>query len=208
MSIQHRDIPNAQLHEPKDITTALNRASYFANGSGSGAWRLVTEEEISYTDKTKNKFGWNDISDSLYTSGAPRAILSGVRTQLTNNGLAAQSDSSRLGSIWNNVSNQFTINDLNAAYELRINFKATAAAAAGTPYICTMEIESSNGPLVFSSNTLTIKGGGGVNHMQMMSGFYSGTSINNYNTKIYITPDTNINIYDIGFFIRRTYKEV
>ena len=206
MSIQHKNIPDAQLHEPKGVTGAANKAVYFADAAGSGAWRLVTEDEVSYADKTKNKFGWNDISDSLYTSGSPRAVAAS-RTQVTNNGLAVQSDTSRLGAIWNNSTNLFLINDLNAAYELRFSFKCTAAAAAGTPYVCTVELESANGPLVFASGTLTLKGGGVVNHMNMVLPFYVGSSINNYNTLVYITPDTALSVYDIGFFIRRTYKE-
>lgn len=206
MAIQHKDVPDAQLHEPKGIIGAVNKAVYFADAAGSGAWRAITEQELSYADKTKNKFGWNDISDSLYTSGTPRAVAA-ARTQVTNNGLAAQSDTSRLGSVWNNGTNVFTINDLNAAYELRFSFKCTAAAAAGTPYICTVELESSNGPLVFASGTLTLKGGGAVNHMNMVVPFYSGSSINNFNTSVYITPDTALAVYDIGFFLRRTYKE-
>lgn len=195
------------MHEPKGIIGAVNKAVYFANAAGSGAWREVTEQEVNYADKTKNKFGWNDVSDSLYSSGSPRAV-SAARTQLTNNGLAAQSDSTRLGALWNNSTNVFLINDLNAVYELRINFKCTAAAIAATPWVCTTEIESANGPLVFSSGTLTLKGGGVVNHMQYSVPFYIGPSINNFNTKIFITPDTAINVYDIGFFIRRTYKEL
>lgn len=38
MSIQHKDIPEAQLHEPKGISTALTNQIYISNGSGSGTW--------------------------------------------------------------------------------------------------------------------------------------------------------------------------
>lgn len=38
MPIQHADIPEAQLHEPKGVSTAVNGSVYISNGSASGAW--------------------------------------------------------------------------------------------------------------------------------------------------------------------------
>lgn len=46
MPVQHKDIPDAQLHEPKGISTAANRQAYFANGSGSGTWKKVGSENL------------------------------------------------------------------------------------------------------------------------------------------------------------------
>jgi hypothetical protein len=195
------------LHEPKDINSAATKEVYLADGAGSGDWRRITDTEMSFSDKTKNLFGWNDISDSLYTSGSPRAIVAATRTQLTNNATAVQTDTSRLGALWNTGSSLFLINDLNAVYNLRVSMKATVAAAAGTPYVMLMELQSDSGSLVFASNTLGMKGGGYVNHLNFTTSFYLGSSINNTNLKLFITPDTNTNIYEIGFLLSRTYKE-
>lgn len=40
-NIQHKDIPNADLHEPKGISSAANFQTYVANGAGSGVWTNV-----------------------------------------------------------------------------------------------------------------------------------------------------------------------
>lgn len=207
MPIQHESIPDGKRHEPKGISSASDKTVYKANGAASGVWDRIRDTDLDYTDKTKNLFGWNDIADNLYTSGAPKAIASGIRTQLTNNGLASQSDTSRLGPVWNTSTNQFLINDLNAFYSIRISFKATAAAAAGTPYVITVEAETANGPTTIIGSTHMIKGGGYVNHITFQRSLYSGIFINNYGLKIFVTPDTNINLYDIGFVIHREYKE-
>lgn len=207
MTIQHRLIPNAELHEPKDVATAPAKSVYVATGTGSGVWRLTTPLDINNSDKTKNINGWDDLSDSLYTSGSPRAIAANVRTQLTNNGLGANTDVSRLGAIWNTTSNQFLINDANAVYHLRISFKLTAAAAAGTPYIVTIELQSDTGPTVVLGSTNTVKGGGGVNFVMETMMFNNNATINNSPLKIFVTPDTAVNIYDIGYLIQRGYKE-
>lgn len=42
MTVQHKDIPNAQLHEPKNVSTAAIETVYRANGSGSGTWQKLT----------------------------------------------------------------------------------------------------------------------------------------------------------------------
>lgn len=46
MAIQHKDIPEGQIHEPKGISLAANRQVYVANGSGSGDWAKVKSENL------------------------------------------------------------------------------------------------------------------------------------------------------------------
>lgn len=77
-NIQHSAATDPNIHEPKGITTASNRQVYKANGSGSGTWTRLTEADLDFSSASNNLFGWNDIHDSLYTSGSPRAITSGT----------------------------------------------------------------------------------------------------------------------------------
>lgn len=207
MAIQHSAIPDAQLHEPKGIVSAANKTTYVANGAGSGTWRKIKESDIDYTVATDNMYGWNDVSDSLYTLSAPRSVASGARVQVTNNGLAVQSNITRLGSVWSTLTNQFNINDLNSSYLLRVTAKVQAAAVAGTPYALKLELQSDNGPIVIAGSDMFIKGGGHVNHVTCVLPFYMGSVINNYPLKLYVSPDTAITMYEVGFFIQRMYKE-
>lgn len=206
-TVQHKDITDNNIHEPKGITTATADQVYVADGAGSGTWRKINETDIDYATKANNRFGWNDIVDNLYTSGSPRAISSGVRTLLTNNGAAAQTDTSRLGAIWDSANSKFVIDDLNAVYILRVNFKATAAAAAGTPYTILFELDGGSPAVTIGGYNAFIKGGGHVNKFSIGVSFYMGSYINNTDLKMYVTPDTNINLYDIGFLIQRSYVE-
>lgn len=207
MPIEHKDIPDAQLHEPKGIISAVNKSVQVANGLGTGAWRRMNDVDLDYSDKTKNLYGWVDIADSLYTSGSPRAIAAATRTKLTNNGLLAQTDTSRLPGLWDTTNNQFLINDLNASYTLRVQCKVKAAAAAGTPYVVKFEVESANGPTVVSATDLVIKGGSYENAVSYSTLLYNGSFINNQALSIYVTSDTPITLYQIGFTLQRTYKE-
>ncbi len=45
MSVQHKDVVDAERHEPKGATTATIDQVYASNGAGSGAWR-----ELPWTD--------------------------------------------------------------------------------------------------------------------------------------------------------------
>lgn len=36
--VEHKNIPNAQLHEPKGVSSAASGTVYTADGSGSGSW--------------------------------------------------------------------------------------------------------------------------------------------------------------------------
>ena len=205
--MQHKDIPDAQLHEPKGVAGAAAKSVYVATGAGTGTWRKLRESDFDYSTPGNNVFGWNDVSDSLYTVSSPRAIASSIRTKLTNNGGAVQSTQTRLGTVWDTTNNRFNINDLNASYLIRVGMKVTAAAAASTPYTMKLDLQSSNGPLVIASQDYFIKGGGYVNDRTAVFPFYVGSVVNNYPLELYVTADTAINIYDIGFFIQRLYKE-
>lgn len=46
MAIQHRNIPDAELHEPKGAVSATANTAYFANGSGSGTWKKVGSDTM------------------------------------------------------------------------------------------------------------------------------------------------------------------
>lgn len=206
-TIQHKDIPDAQLHEPKGILSATNKQVYIANGSGAGLWRKVNELDIDYSNKSNNLFGWNDIADNQYTSGSPLAIAATTRTLIPNNGLSSQTDTTRLGSIWDTTNKQFLINDLNALYLVRLNCKVKAAAAAGTPYIVKFEMESSSGPTVVTSTDCFLKGGSYENSIAHNFIYCNVASINNQPLKLYITADTAISLYSIDFVVQRLYKE-
>jgi hypothetical protein len=46
MSIEHKDMPDTQRHEPKGISTAIADSAYFSNGSQTGAWRKIGIENF------------------------------------------------------------------------------------------------------------------------------------------------------------------
>lgn len=47
MTVQHKSIPNAELHEPKDINTAVIHTAYVADGAGSGDWKKIDSRALN-----------------------------------------------------------------------------------------------------------------------------------------------------------------
>jgi len=48
MTVQHKLITGAELHEPKGVAAAANKTVYVANGSGSGVWTPPNAEASVY----------------------------------------------------------------------------------------------------------------------------------------------------------------
>lgn len=44
--MEHRNIPDGELHEPKGAATALEGTFYKSNGSGSGSWGKLTDSNV------------------------------------------------------------------------------------------------------------------------------------------------------------------
>lgn len=200
-TIQHQDIADTESHEPKNISTATAGQLYVADGAGSGDWAKLTESEMNYADKTKNKFGWNLIADSQYTSGSPRSISSATKTLITNNGLGGSTDTSRLGAIWDTTNSKFLINDANAAYLLRVTYAMTAASGTYAQW----ELEGGSPAGLMA----------GMSHFYLGTGFTNtltipivlSTGINNTDIKLYLTSTTACTIWNVFFQIQRLYKE-
>tara|TARA_R100000742_G_C4257312_1_gene75166 strand:- start:476 stop:979 length:504 start_codon:yes stop_codon:yes gene_type:complete len=53
MTVNHKDLTGASLHEPKGVASASAHNVYVANGSGSGTWEKVDKDAIN-TSSIKN----------------------------------------------------------------------------------------------------------------------------------------------------------
>ncbi len=78
MSIQHRDIPNAQLHEPKGINTALADTLYVADGLGSGEWRTLGAYGSQAITNNTATFAVTAAADTTFNTTSQYALLTGA----------------------------------------------------------------------------------------------------------------------------------
>lgn len=114
--IQHKDIPDAQRHEPKGVSTASQHQTYIADGSGSGSWKKV---------------------DSLSIQGLGNDVGAAGKLLLTDgaNGFSSKMFSSYgvMGISAN--SNNFTISTAASDPSLQTNSDYVLFSGAGAPFV-------------------------------------------------------------------------
>lgn len=208
--VQHASLSGAAVHECKQISTASTSdagkiITPSGTSAGQGVLRRLYPDELDHSDPTRNVTGFNLINDSQYTSGSPRALSSGSRVKLTNNALGANTSQARLGTLWLTGSNAFSITDEDSLYTLVVRMKVVTGSPAGTPY--GLDIELDVGGVVIAGNTHFIKGGSAVNFISQPLPFYVGPTVLSGNLDVYVRPDTNMSIYDVGFLLSREYME-
>lgn len=86
MTIQHVDITDPYIHEPKDISTAAGDTVYVADGAGGGAWQLLAAASLN--DETELYPGIEAaiLADTIETHPAEvmlQAVIADVSTAET-----------------------------------------------------------------------------------------------------------------------------
>ena len=113
MTIEHVNITDPYIHEPKGVTAATVNEVYVANGSGSGSWKTV------YTQ------GFEDYENT----GSAISLTSGAWTDLTNNGLGTNTLTlyrlPGFSAIWDTSNNEFDWSGLSLGTTVDIRFDAT-----------------------------------------------------------------------------------
>ena len=119
--MEHKDIPDAQLHEVKGAASAPIGRVLSANGDGTATF--------------KSKIGWWDYNDTA-TAGTPIALtLANTYYDLTNNALGANTNTayrlSTVANIWNTGTNRFDFTGLalGDVVEVRIDIDVTTTSA-------------------------------------------------------------------------------
>lgn len=186
MTTEHKDIVDAQRHEPLGASTAAAGETYISDGNGSGVWAKMT--------------GWETHLDGQYTSGSPLAVLSGVRTQLTIDGVAFQSGQGL--TTWDTVTSTLNSEGVNYCYHLRIDFKATVTATG------LVDFEFYGGPTLgaFLMETKAVEKGAGVeNNIIISTEVFADADLAADGLQFFITPAQNTDVYEIGVFIVRSH---
>lgn len=63
MAIEHRNIPESGLHEPKGASTAPLKTVYLSNGAGSGTWSQVDADTLKGALSSSSPSGQRIITD-------------------------------------------------------------------------------------------------------------------------------------------------
>ena len=183
---EHKDLPDAQLHEPKGAASASAGQVYISDGAGSGSWVRPT--------------GWETHLDGTYTSSSKLAITAGTRTKVTIDGTALA-----LGqdlATWDTSTNRLVAEGNNFCYHIRLDFKCSSTTAG------IIDIEySAGGVQTLLTRTVSFSKGSSVTNSVVSSlEVFAGPPVtSNGGFEFYITPDQNIDAWDFGIFIVRSH---
>lgn len=78
MTIQHRLIPNSELHEPKDINTAAIGTAYIADGAGSGDWKSIAAYGSMVITNNSTNFPLTAVADTTFNTASQFTLLTGT----------------------------------------------------------------------------------------------------------------------------------
>lgn len=223
MTIQHKDIPDTNLHEPKGVATAAAGDIYVADGLGSGTWAtlgavgsgsgvagsIAIADGSGGTNLVRTQ-GWAQYEDSRTTVGTPTQTLStGVRTLWVNNGGALALDkkpSDATVPMWDTATNTHVpIADFDI-YHLRISFFAENYSGA-TPYV-DLELDIGGSVGTIFGRGISLRKGGAAQFISLAFPVFAGTTYNANGGKFYITYQGSgtCDIYKTSILVVRESK--
>lgn len=151
--------------------------------------------------------GWQQITDSTYTSGSPLTILSGVTGKLLTGTVTEINTQLPTGvtTFWNNTTDKLMAVNNGDAFTLSLRFKAKMNVANG---LADVAINIGGALNIISQETLVFSKGSGVEQrFDIDLSYFTGTTFIANGGNIEITPlNGDISIYDIVLVIIRTHK--
>lgn len=153
--------------------------------------------------------GWVNIADSQYTVGAPLTVLSGVKTQLTINGLGAATTRAYADGMHSDVwsDNRFKPFALGEAYNLRVTCTiAKSTSGTGHYVVFDADIGTDVAPFLSASQSVPlVKGQGVATLLTIAAPFFCLDTFGRNGARLFITPSTDITIWGAAIFIQRTF---
>jgi hypothetical protein len=164
MTIEHKDIPDGNRHEPKGASTAPLNAVYVSDGAGSGSW---TQAPLSGQASTSlgqiirasggGSYLWKHSPEGwgYYKHSGAAQVVSSTYSKLIIDGLEGTSNSSYLpyeirgtGELWDSVANKITPLTTGDSYDVRIDLPVTAEGGNPTEITISLDIGGSASPTI------------------------------------------------------------
>jgi len=86
LTIEHKDIPDTDRHEPKGVSLAVADSSYIANGAASGVWKKVGSPQLQGLSGDSGEIGKHVVSDGAGGFSFKKEDVFGAMA-VTNNGI-------------------------------------------------------------------------------------------------------------------------
>ena len=204
--LQHKDLPESQLHEPKGASTASSGEIYVANGSGSGVW---TSPPIPAGVVSQGVYDYNDLA----TASTPIALtVAGTQYEMTNDGAGPFTNLgyvlTGLPNIWDVATNRFDFNagsvlKLGDTVDIRFDFEVTTSTA-NTAVNFDIELGIGGSPYQLVINPSTNFKTAGTYKLVRWMGVYMGdlNTLNNPARVLGKADSTGVTVKVNGWYVR------
>lgn len=201
--MEHKDIPDANLHEAKGASSATSGSVLMANGDGTATFQSLPVQSTVV-------MGWYDYNDTA-TQTTPIALTTAsTYYDLTNNGLGTNTSIlygvAGTTNIYNTSTQRFDFSSLAVGDTIDIRVDVTVTTtSANTALDMALELATGTGtPVVIPIlNTLNVKTASTLNIVSERM-FYLGSSLTKNNpAKIKMRGDTTGATVKVnGWFVR------
>lgn len=222
-NLQHKDIPEAQLHEPKGASTASAGDVYVSDGAGSGTWTtaealgsgaapagsLLIADGSGGLGFTRYQ-GWAQYEDTNTTVGTPsQTLAASTRTKWINDGgtlSLTKNPSDLVNPLWDTTNYKHQPVSAFDIYHLRMSFYAENYAGS-SPYLdIELDIGGSIGTIF--GRGVSLRKGGAAQFVSMAFPVFSGSTYLANGGTVYLTYNGTgtCDIYKSSILIVRESK--
>ncbi len=190
-----------------NIIKALRPATLQERGQASIAGVLPSGEDVRLMYPYA---GWINVADGQYTSGSPLAIASGVKTQITIDGLGAATNRAFADGLHVDVwsDNRFKPAAVGETYQFRLTC-TVVQATSGTGHYVTFDadIGTDETPFLAASQSVPlIKGQGNPTLVTIAAPFFTLDTFGRNGCRLFLTPSVDITAYGFAIFLQRTFR--
>lgn len=152
---------------------------------------------------------WEFYLDSQATEASKQLITAGSRTKITNDGLFGTIISNTGDTqTWNTSTNKIQPEFENSFINIRFALHAESVGGGTNYFDIEFDISGGTYPIIWEETGVLIKGAGVHQSFNFDMKLFVGSDFFVNGGEIYITPLADINIWEIGLTINRTYKDI
>lgn len=203
-TIQHKDIPDAQRHEPKGISSASANSLYMSNGSASGAWTPATRMAGT---------GWGQYSNSTYV-GTNALSITSTATIIPFNSVVSEAQlpislaGATPSTLFDNTDNTLRFIAAGDLHAVTVTFQSYSSS--GTPVYVDMHLYGSSDGTTYAtllgSKTIPILKSSGGQVFVETSLFPVTSDMISHGAKISLTSDATLGIINLGLITARIHR--
>jgi hypothetical protein len=172
------------------VRTEAELQTIFADGQAKGSVNQQDMRDFVVSSPFLANQGWDFHLDAEFTSGSPRTILSGVRTQVTIDGVAeTQGHPLPLQHFWDVGTNKIVPNGLNNFGLCRLAFIAQSTAAQTNRFEIELDTITGSFPIIYQQTGVFAKGFGNPQSFNFIIPLFSGPDFQSNGGTFFITPE-------------------